>query len=238
VRALVGSYALHPDTNNLSVSLGADVQDASVVGSTFHEKVLGMTDGSVDFSGFVDYYTGGEVQTGLQTLYEAGGSNVVSLGVEAGAAVGTVSYFGTGIISTLSKFGGISDVAPFNLTVELDDLFRGRVLGTQSGVTTTGVEAGYQLGAATSAQTIRSALHVFAVSGTTPTLDVVVESDTADTWGGAETTRITHTQATAVTSQLSTLVGPVTDTWWRITYTIGGGSPVFSFFHSLAIAAT
>jgi len=68
---------------------------------------------------------------------------------------------------------------------------------------------------------------VIAASGTTPTLDVTIESDDAEGMASA-TTRLTFTQATATTSEWQELAGAVTDDWWRAAWTIGGGSPSFT----------
>lgn len=71
----------------------------------------------------------------------------------------------------------------------------------------------------------RVQLNVTAASGTTPTLDVVVE-DTLD--GTNWNTVGTFTQATAVTRQVINLAAPFTDRL-RIRYTIGGTTPSFTF---------
>jgi hypothetical protein len=87
----------------------------------------------------------------------------------------------------------------------------------------------YALGAATATQHLYGVLHVLAVSGTNPTLDVVIQSDDAEGFASG-TTRGTFTQKTAVGSQfLTPVAGPVTDTHWRCTWTIGGtNTPSFT----------
>jgi hypothetical protein len=77
-------------------------------------------------------------------------------------------------------------------------------------------------------------LHVFSASSG-DTLDVKVQSDVDDTFASA-TDVITFTQATAAGSELKTADGPVTDTWWRVSFTIAGnGSESFSFAVSFGI---
>ena len=68
-------------------------------------------------------------------------------------------------------------------------------------------------------------LNVTVASGTTPTLDVVVQ-DTVD--GTNYNTIATFTQATAVTREVIRLATPFTDTL-RVGYTIGGVTPSFTF---------
>ncbi len=87
---------------------------------------------------------------------------------------------------------------------------------------------GRQIGAVSSTQTLYAALHVISASGTSPTLDVKVQSDDNSGFTSA-TDRITFTQATDVTSEWGSVGGAITDDYWRITYTVGGTSPSFAF---------
>jgi hypothetical protein len=95
--------------------------------------------------------------------------------------------------------------------------------------TSSSTGTGRQLGAVAAGQSLYAALHVISASGTTPTLAVIVQSD--DNAGfTTPTTRITFTTATGKTSQMSSVAGAITDTYWRVSYTIGGTStPTFAF---------
>lgn len=100
----------------------------------------------------------------------------------------------------------------------------------------TGTGTAVQAGAATAAQTIQATLHVSSVTGTNPTMAVVVESD--DNAGfTSPTARILFDTANATTnrSQHKTLKGPVTDTYWRVAITLGGTSPNFTFCCAVGI---
>jgi hypothetical protein len=72
----------------------------------------------------------------------------------------------------------------------------------------------------------RAQLNVSAASGTTPTLDVVIE----DTFDGGTTwnTIATFTQKTAVAVQAVDVTGLFTDQM-RVRWTIGGTTPSFTF---------
>lgn len=102
--------------------------------------------------------------------------------------------------------------------------------------TATGAGTARELGAITATQRLTAHLHVLSASGTDPTLDVIVTSDDAE--GMVDpTTRVTFTQATDVTSEQKTLDGPVTDTWWQVSWTIGGtNTPTFEFIVAFGIA--
>jgi hypothetical protein len=111
---------------------------------------------------------------------------------------------------------------------------RGKLLHVGS-ETATGAEDKQVLGAVSATQSIYAALHVLTVTGTDPTLDVVLESD-ADGAAGGETARITFAQATAETSEWASLAGAVTDTYWRASWTIGGtDTPTFEFILAVGI---
>ena len=73
------------------------------------------------------------------------------------------------------------------------------------------------------------------VSGTNPTLDVKLQSD-VDGFG-SPADQITFSQAIAIGSQWGTPAsGAVTDTYYRLNYTIGGtDTPTFSFIVVMAI---
>jgi hypothetical protein len=75
-----------------------------------------------------------------------------------------------------------------------------------------------------------------AFGGTSPTLDVIVQSDDASGFPSA-TNRITFTQATGFTAEYATPVaGAITDDWWRVNFTIGGtASPNFTFICVIGI---
>jgi hypothetical protein len=82
-----------------------------------------------------------------------------------------------------------------------------------------------QLGTITAGITgLYAALHVTAVAGEDPTLQVDIYSAAASNMAGA-TKRIEFTAVGAtITSEIKSLLTAVTDTYWRATWTIGGTS--------------
>lgn len=78
-----------------------------------------------------------------------------------------------------------------------------------------------QLGALAAGEVLFAALHVMAVAGTAPTLDVLVQSDDAVGFP-SPTLRGTFATVVAPGSQFLTINGPVTDDWWRGAWTVGG----------------
>jgi hypothetical protein len=94
----------------------------------------------------------------------------------------------------------------------------------------------YEIGAIPSGSKMYAALHVLGTpTGTSPTLDIEIESDDAEGMS-SPTTRMVLDQATGATSQWLPLSGAITDDWWRITATVGGTTPSFRFAVILGIA--
>lgn len=93
-----------------------------------------------------------------------------------------------------------------------------------SGARTTTAAATAVAGFAAAAKLVLQ-LNVTAASGTTPTLDVVVQ-DTVD--GTNYSTIATFTQAVGVTREVIRLSTPFTDSL-RVSYEIGGVTPSFTF---------
>jgi len=112
---------------------------------------------------------------------------------------------------------------------------RGFVVEYNADRTATGVSASCTMPAAASTDRVWIAVHVTAASGTLPTLDLVLESDALDTYG-SPTTRITVPQFTAVGSYITYLAGAVTDTEYRISATVGGTLPHFTYMVAMGIA--
>ena len=77
-------------------------------------------------------------------------------------------------------------------------------------------------------------LHVLSADGTLPTLDVTVQSDTADTFG-SPITALTFAEKSAAGSEAVANTTASADTWYRVNYELGGTTPDFSFVVVLGV---
>lgn len=111
----------------------------------------------------------------------------------------------------------MSDIAQANVPASTVTLLA-------SGARTASADAAGVAGFAAAAILVMQ-LNVTVASGTAPTLDVVVQ-DTTD--GTNYDTIATFTQATGVTREVKRLATPFTDKL-RVSYTIGGVTPSFTF---------
>lgn len=155
------------------------------------------------------------------------------------AAVGSLAYFTSALRADYKLGGQVGDVAPWSGKASGTwPLVRGQI-GHPPGTarTATGVGTGVQLGAVAAGKRLYANVHVLSVAGTsTPTITARVESDSDNTWA-SPVTQLTAAAATALGGQSLRSSGTaITDTWFRVAWTISGSSPSFLFAASVGIA--
>lgn len=156
---------------------------------------------------------------------------------ESDLAPGNLMYL-TKMLRTKSQlFGQVGEVAGWSLNAKgAWPLVRGLSMHA-SGVPRTALGNGTpaQLGAVAADQHVYCNLHLLDVAGTgTPTLTVNVASD--DGVGFASSTaRGSFAARTTVGGEAIRIPGPITDDWWRVTWTVSGSSPSFLFLVSMGI---
>jgi hypothetical protein len=234
--AFVGAVDLTPFATAANVSLNVATNETTTFGSAgFVTRVVGLEDSSFDFSVNQDFSSDGVGV--LLPSGQLGTTYPVTVCPETGLTSGASAMLLSGIWNQSTPVtGGVGDVASDSLQFAGTAPFaRGQLAHPSAARTTTGNGNVLTFAGPTSTQTLVAHLHVFNVSGTsTPTLTVNVQS--AATIGFASpTTRATFTAATAVTSQRLILAGPVTDGFWRVTWSITGGTPSFTFAAAIGI---
>lgn len=146
-------------------------------------------------------------------------------------ASGSDMYLTRALRGSYKFLGAVGDTAPWAISaVGSWPMAKGACMHA-AGVprTATGNGTGYQLGAVPSTKSMYVNLHVLSVADAAATLTVTVESDDNSGFSSA-TTRGTFSAASAIGGQSLRIAGPVTDDYWRIVYTIAGGSsPSFLF---------
>lgn len=156
------------------------------------------------------------------------------------ANVGDLAYLTQALTAQYKLLGAVGDIAPWDASAAGSwPLVRGQILhppGTAR--TATGTGTARQIGAVASGKSLYVALHVLSVAGTGgPTLTITIESDDNSGFTSAVTAG-TFTAATAISGQVLKIVGPITDDWFRVKYTIAGTTPSFLFVVSAGIANT
>jgi len=235
VRAYVGGLDATGQTNQLAMEATAVALDATTFGSGgWMARAGGLKDAKVTLSGFA-------ISGSIPGLAQAddefwadliGGVSVPAIFVPTSGAVGSLAYLGRWLDVNYKRFGKVGELDPFELTANGDCVIsRGTVMHPQGTArTTTGNGTALQLGAISATQKLYAVLNVLSITGTTPSLTVAVQSNVDNTFG-APTTRGTFTAVTTTVGAPAMIVvsGPVTDTWWRVTWTIAGTSPSYLF---------
>lgn len=226
-----------------SGSVDIDQKETTTVCSTgWAEYIAGLRRWQLSANGYVDFDSN-NVDAKLGTSGSLGGT-IVPVTIcpsDVGGADGAVAFTGKGLQTQYAILSGApGELAPFSLTASGSSapLVRGTVLCPSSAAkTATGNGTGRQLGAVTAGQSMFLALHVLAISGA-PTFSVILESDDNSGFTSA-TTRITSANYSASTgSEWQSVAGAITDTYWRVRWTVTGGTnPSITFLAVAGIAA-
>lgn len=234
-----GGYDLSGDTNRLALSYGCEAIEYPVFGLGTTRRCCGLLDASYSYEGYAQFGAGLVDVVADGDLGTA--DEVVTMCPTTGAA-GEPGFTMQALGLNLERGGAVGEMFGFTAdgSISGSRLVRGTIL-VNGALATTGTGTARQLGAVAAGKKLYAAMHIIAVSGTNPTLDMVVQSDIAENFADA-TSRITFTQATAIGSQFATPVsGPIVDgadadDWWRLSYTIGGtDTPSFTVVVNVGI---
>jgi hypothetical protein len=218
---LLSGYDISGDSNKVALSSKADVKDRTTFNNTARRRVCGLLDTSISAEGFFDPAK----DAGLFDFI-ASGEKIIAVSPAAGIA-GDLVYFAKCQTAEYTPMeGAIGELAAFRLSGQgSGPLIRGQVL-ERGEKTASAPGTAANIGAVLATQKVYACLHVLAVSGTNPTLDLEIQSDDAQAMS-SPTDRITFDQMTEVGAQWKELAGPITDAWWRVNYTLGGTDPSF-----------
>lgn len=236
VRCFAVAVDLTGVSNKIELSSEVDAKEATNYGSSGYKEVVGGI-AKAEISGEGQWEAGDPSKVDDASWSQLGGVGPWSISANNSAAVGDLAYFTSAMRSEYKLFGEVGEVAPWTGTAKSAwPLVRGQFAhppGTAR--TATGTGTALQVGAVTAGKRLYAALHVLSVAGTTPSLTARVESSVDNTFA-SPTTRLTFAAATAVGGQaLRTDGTAITDTWWRIAWTISGTTPSFMFAASLGI---
>lgn len=222
----LGGYEFTGVLNAMALDDGVDLKEATVFGDAAIRRIASLSSVRAQFEG----YSRQPEMTGLET-----GMGLVDVPMSVGPLDGNEGSVAVSFLAAQASYspgGQHGEMYAFSVSAEGSDgvpLVHG-ILGHNASRTSTANGTARQLGAVSATQKLYATLHVITVSGTNPQLDVTVESDDIEGFTGAET-RITFAQASAIGSEWAApIVGPITDTWFRVVWAIGGtDTPTFEF---------
>lgn len=221
-------------SNKVDLHSSAVDLDRTTFGSQgWHERTAGVYDTAV---GVDSYWEAGDLSMPDDMFWaNLGGAVPASIAATSGAS-GTPIYL-TRITESDNKPGAkhgdlLAQTTNGKGNRPLVDGLVMHPMGTPR--TASGSGTGYQLGAVSAAQRIYCNYHLMSFAGA-PTLTVKLQSSVDNTFA-APTDRLTFTASAALDAQHLSLLGPITDTWWRAVWTLTGGvSPSVMFNMSAGI---
>ncbi|MGP4084177.1 hypothetical protein [Streptomyces sp. KR55] len=236
VRCFAVGVDLTGVSNKIEVSSEVAAKEATNYGSSGYKEVVGGL-ASAEISGEGQWEAGDSTKVDDASWAQIGGVGPWSISANNGAAVGDLAYFTSALRADYKLLGEVGEVAPWtSMAKSAWPLVRGQFAhppGTAR--TASGTGTGLNLGAVAANKRLYAAVHVLSVAGTTPSITARVESDDNSGFTSA-TTRLTFTAANAVGGQILRTDGTaITDTWWRIAWTISGTTPSFLFAATLGI---
>lgn len=225
------------DTNQIDETLNAAAVDVTNLASAgWTEKLGSLKGGAWKFQGFRE---NNEPDASMFSLAQP--VIVTTAPLKNPVSVGDVTYSMRGVRTRFSHLSKVGDAAGFQLDLESTlAVVRGQIMVAAgvTAITATGNGPDVAAGAVAASKSIYAFLHVLSLTGTSPTLDVTVQSDTTNAFG-APATRLTFAQVAGsgtYTAAVQTAAGAITDTHWRAHYVLGGtGSPGAKFVLAFAI---
>lgn len=206
----------------------------------FVAQVPAIRSGVFSLTGYADF-DATSTPAGISTLITPGllgNQYAISVAVPASGntpAVGDWATFGTGKLSMMMPVDfNLQNAAGMSMQFATDAAFvqRGFVGAPLAARTTTFTGTGVNLTGPAAGRSLFAVLHVTATTGTN--LAVKVQSD--DNSGfTSPTDRITFSTVSATGWQYSSVAGSLTtETWWRVTATIGTGSFTYACYFGIA----
>lgn len=233
-KILFDGYDFSGDLNSILFELEHDDHDSTAFGTEAHDHTMGMGKHSLAFSGFLNL---GDSQSEGVLKAAQGSEKIVTICPE-NSTVESVAYAVKSMAGKMSLGGQVAGMAVFSgAGISKGTAAIRGVVGAAGAKTATGDSSAINLGAVAAGKYLYGVLHCTAVSGTdTPTITVKIQSCAASNFSSGVTDRITFTAVTAVGAQWATAVaGPVTDEYWRVSWTVSGTNPSLTIYAVIAI---
>lgn len=233
-RIFAGAADLTGYSNSVELSAEAEEKDVTTfANSGWRARLAGMKQTTITASGFWD---AGSASLPDDRMFGDFGTVGVPMTVSPTPVVGDVAYF-TRVARLSYSFGAeTGEVMPFEGEAQGDGtaLVRGLIADAQAR-TVTGTTAVRTLIAPTATTRVYAAIHVSAVSGTTPSMTVALQGDNAI---GFPSSAVVATSSPITAPGWIWLQGPygvTADAFYRLSYTISGTGPSFTVFAAIGV---
>lgn len=235
VRLFAGGCDLTSQSNKVEFGGEYEEKDSTTWGSydtasgkIGKEVLAGLWGGKVSASGFWD---AGDLSLVDDSMWAARGNRRAWTVAPVGATEGNLAYLTHALHESYQLLGQVGEIAPWQASMSgTGTMGRGQVASAPGTArASTGSATVLDLGASGVPQghSLLASLHVLSVAGTsTPTFTGKIQSATT-TGFASPTDRIPFVASTAIDAQFLTVAGPITDRYYRLTWTISGASPSF-----------
>lgn len=223
---LYGPYDITGDHNQTMVDIKADMLEKTVFGNTTHIFKPGLFSAEASGSGFVQFDDSTTPMAVDGNLFAEIGASAKVFSLAENTTHGSVAYLFKAVADKYAWTLKNDELGKFEFSAKAaDEWARGRLMVPLASKTSSAAGTEYLLGAVATGKRLYASLHVTAFNATS--LAVLVRS-AALTGMGSPTTRITFTSATGVTSEFSSVAGPITDTYFDVSWTLVGTSATFA----------
>lgn len=230
-RIFADGYELTSRSNSCMVEAMQAMQECTPFGVDWREYLAGLKDYTFGCGGYMDID-----DADAMMFNKLDNTDFVLTVTPETQAVGGIAFLMKAVQSSLQLLGSVGEVAPFQIGAAGNSIMgRGVILWLPA--TTTDSDANgtaVQISNAASGKTLSCAVHVLSVSGTSPTLDITIESDDASGMS-SPTTIVAADQFTAVGAYYSETTLASADDYFRAVIDVGGTSPEFSVIVSISI---
>jgi hypothetical protein len=217
----LGDHDMSCYAHTVAIDYGAETVDDTTLCDTTRSNIGGLKTFGFSVDAYADFVDGGP---SVDMFGRVGQALPFTAGTDT--AEQSIAYLINARQLTSSPLSGsVGDIAGMNVGGNaVGSLVRG-IVEVNRTVTADGASTGFLLGAVTSVQDVFSNLHITGSSG--GTFNVKVQSDDNSDFTSA-TDRITFATANGVTSEHLNISGAITDTYWRVSWTLAAGSASFA----------
>ena len=221
----VGGADLSGDLRQVEGTVTGEELDVTNFGSGgWRQRIIGLHDVDATAEGFLNLGTG-NVEESLYALVGSSTASIITLGPTTGAQGEAAELF-RGVQVSFSEPETVGEAAKFTTAFKGHAQFvRGNFLGAKTSTSSSSSTSAVSQAAVGTTSKVYATLHVFTAA---TSLNVQVQSAATSSFAGA-TTRIQFDTTSATGGTWGTPAsGPVTDTNWRINYTIASGTFAFA----------
>lgn len=237
VRMFSGGADLTSRSNRVEVSMEAESKDSTSfvpTGPVWHEELPGIKSSTITAAG---QWEAGDLSMVDDHSWAGLGAIAPVTVAPRTAADGVLAYLTAYNRQAYSLGGSVGDVIPWSGNWNGTwGLAKGIILATPTPRTATGSGSVFQLPAVLAGQYLVGTLHLMSLTGTTPSVAATVQSS-AVVGMTSPTTRLTFNTQSAIGGQVFRIAGPITDTYYRLNYTIAGTTPSLLFMSAIGVSA-